>query len=55
MLVLAAPEEKRLMLLLTRFDQELFHRSGAPDAELQTHSPLPLEGRKLHVHTDWQP
>ncbi len=54
-LVLAAPEEKRLMLLLTRFDQELFQRSGAPDAEVQDPSPLPLEGRKLHVHTDWQP
>ena len=54
-LVLTAPEDKRLIVLLTRLDQELFRLSGVQDVELQDVSPLPLEGRKLHVHVDWQP
>jgi len=43
-LVLAAPDERGLAALLTRLDQQLF-----------TGAPLPLDGRKLHAHSDWQP
>lgn len=42
-LVMAAPDERGLSVLLTRIDEQLF--SGAP---------LPLDGRKLHAHPDWQ-
>jgi hypothetical protein len=48
-LVLAAPREEGYMLLLTRLDREVFR--GAPAASAV--APLPLEGRKLHVHVDW--
>ena len=41
-LVLAAPEEQGYADLLTRLDAELFHEA-----------PLPLAGRKLHAHVDW--
>lgn len=43
-LVMAAPNEQGLSVLLKRLDQQLFN--GAP---------LPLDGRKLHAHSDWQP
>ena len=43
-LVMAAPDERGLSALLARLDEELF--AGAP---------LPLDGRKLHAHPDWQP
>jgi hypothetical protein len=47
-LVLSAPDEQQLLLLLGRVDRLLFH--GPPvDAK-----GLPLAGRKLQVHTDWQ-
>jgi hypothetical protein len=46
-LVLAAPDEGRYVGLLKRLNTEIFSPSG--DAVL----PLPLEGRKLHVHVDW--
>ena len=41
-LVLAAPGERGFKGLLARLDREVFALS-----------PLPLEGRKLHVHVDW--
>ena len=41
-LVLTAPTEGGLIALLKRFDAEML--SGGP---------LPLDGRKLHVHIDW--
>jgi hypothetical protein len=41
-LVIAAPDERGLAALLTRLDAHLF----ATD-------PLPLDGRKLHAHSDW--
>jgi hypothetical protein len=41
-LVLAAPAEQGLRRLLTRVDARLFRKA-----------PLPLQGRKLHVHVDW--
>lgn len=46
-LVLSAPEERGYVKLLRRLDAELFH------AERSGERPLPLEGRKLHVHIDW--
>jgi hypothetical protein len=41
-IVLMAPEERGYVNLLTRLDREVFHTD-----------PVPLEGRKLHVHVDW--
>jgi hypothetical protein len=46
-LVLSAPNEQQLSLLLDRLDRQLFQR--ADDVTVA----LPLAGRKLHVHTDW--
>ena len=45
-LVINAPDERQLALLLTRIDRALFR--GADSA-----SPLPLERQKLQVNTDW--
>jgi hypothetical protein len=45
-LVLAAPDLRALESLLSRLDSGLFRAAG---------SPLPLEGRKLHAHSDWAP
>jgi len=52
-LVLEAPEEKGY---LTRLASELFRleRSGRPERSDASDRPLPFEGRKLHVHVDWQ-
>jgi len=51
-LVLTAPTENGLMALLKRFDQEILRGAG-----INEHDPalddLPLEGRKLHIHVDW--
>ena len=44
-LVINAPDERQLTLLLNRVDRRIF-RTDDPGA-------LPLEGRKLHIHTDW--
>ena len=52
-LVLSAPEERGLALLLSRLDRELFRRADASAATAPELLPLPLEGRKLHVHVDW--
>jgi len=52
-LVLTAPEQKGLAVLLTRLDKEVFRRPDLLDAALFDVAPLPLEGRKLHVHVDW--
>ena len=41
-LVLTAPQERGYMDLLERIDREVFANAA-----------LPLEGRKLHVHVDW--
>ena len=40
-IVLMAPEERGYLNLLRRLDKEVFR------------APLALEGRKLHVHVDW--
>ncbi len=47
-LVVHAPNERELSLLLKRVDRTLFHADA--DAEAAA---LPLEGRKLQIHTDW--
>lgn len=49
-LVINAPDEHQLTLLLDRVNRLIFRRSEG-DAEDQ--GALPLAGRKLHVHTDW--
>jgi hypothetical protein len=46
-LVINAPNERELLLLMKRIDRALFH------AEDQEPIPQPLEGKKLHVQTDW--
>jgi hypothetical protein len=45
-LVIQAPDERQLAALLERVDRTLFQSDACPLV-------LPLEGRKLHVHTDW--
>ena len=54
-LVLWAPVEKGLMALLKRIDRELLRRNALPETAIEdtADTPLPLEGRKLHVHIDW--
>jgi len=46
-LVIQAPDERQLTLLLERVDRHLF---SAGESAI-----LPVEGRKLHLHTDWKP
>jgi hypothetical protein len=50
-IVLSAPNERELCGLVARVDQSLFRVDG-PGA-VEPRGPLPLEGRKLHAHTDW--
>lgn len=55
-LVLWAPVEKGLMVLLKRVDREVLRRSPVKAGEAVdeiVELPPPLEGRKLHVHIDW--
>lgn len=46
-LVIQAPDERQLFALVKRVDRVLFQSDDA-------RAPLPLEGRKLQVHTDWE-
>lgn len=46
-IVLMAPEENGYLKLLKRLDAEIFR------AHEDRSDRLPLEGRKLHVHVDW--
>ena len=48
-LVIDAPDERELSALLGRLDRAWFHSESAGTAP----AALPLDGRKLHVHTDW--
>lgn len=47
-LVLAAPDERGFRGLLNRLDREVFREPIESDA-----LPVPLAGRKLHLHVDW--
>ncbi|HZJ33620.1 MAG TPA: DUF5615 family PIN-like protein [Vicinamibacterales bacterium] len=47
-IVLMAPEERGYLNILKRLDQ-VFRAPEQPERP----EPLPLEGRKLHVHVDW--
>ncbi len=47
-LVFNAPDERELVGLLKRVDRVLFKPADEADVL------LPLEGRKLQVHTDWE-
>jgi hypothetical protein len=49
-LVLSAPTENGLLALLKRLDKEIL-RAEADDRDER--DALPLEGRKLHIHVDW--
>jgi hypothetical protein len=51
-LVLSAPHQEQFERLLKDVDRVLFKRS--PDRAGGDASRMPLLGRKLHVHTDWQ-
>lgn len=48
-LVISAPNDREMCGLLARIDRRLFR---GETSEVVT--PLPLDGRKLHAHTDWQ-
>lgn len=45
--VLTAPDERGLAKLLQRLDRHLFR---VPETDV---TPLPLDGKKLHVHVNW--
>jgi hypothetical protein len=47
-LVISAPDERQFMALVSRIDRLLF------DPNESQRPALPLEGRKLQVHTDWR-
>ena len=49
-LVINAPDERLLSALLDRIDRALFHESDGGDERVV---PLPLEGRKMQVNTDF--
>jgi Domain of unknown function (DUF5615) len=46
-LVIQAPDEQQLTKLVDRIDHVLFHPD--PDGT----AVLPVDGRKLHLHSDW--
>jgi len=55
-LVVWAPVEKGLMALLKRVDREVLRRqilSDSAGSDALAGVSLPLAGRKLHVHIDW--
>jgi hypothetical protein len=47
-LVISAPDERQFMALVSRIDRLLF------DPNEPARPALPLEGRKLQLHTDWR-
>jgi hypothetical protein len=53
-LVLSAPREEQYERLLTHIDRVLFPKlSVTTSSNVVCDDRLPLAGRKLHVHTDW--
>jgi hypothetical protein len=51
-LVMSAPQEEQFERLLTQIDRVLFRQPS--DKRSGDAFRMPLLGRKLHVHTDWQ-
>ena len=51
--VLVAPTQGGFMQLLKRLDREVLRAAPDTSSEPDGDDPLPLEGRKLHVHVDW--
>jgi hypothetical protein len=51
-LVIHAPDERLLGALLDRINRAIFHDSN--DTGDMRLVPLPLVGRKMHLHTDWR-
>ena len=49
-LVINAPDEQQLTLLMDRVHRRMFQRAGGNQDEIPT---LPLAGRKLQIHSDW--
>jgi hypothetical protein len=47
-----APTQGGFIQLLKRLDREVLRTGTVPLSE-HSDEPLPLEGRKLHVHVDW--
>jgi hypothetical protein len=47
-LVLAAPDQRGFIGLLTRLDREVFRSAVESNSGM-----APLVGRKLHLHVDW--
>ena len=54
-LVIAAPDEKGLIKLLSRLDRAIFRPRGRSRRPASEDPALPLLGRKLHAHPDWRP
>jgi hypothetical protein len=55
-LVVWAPVEKGMMVLLERVDRAVLRRAALPhsgNGAEASEPPMPLEGRKLHVNIDW--
>ena len=53
-LVLTAPTENGLLALLKRLDKEMLRTpAGADSGDTMFDETLPLAGRKLHLHVDW--
>jgi Domain of unknown function (DUF5615) len=52
-IVLMAPTQGGFIQLLKRLDREVLRAVRATWAEEEAEDLLPLEGRKLHVHVDW--
>ena len=53
-LVLTAPTENGLLALLKRLDKEMLRPAAAADGgNAPVDETLPLAGRKLHIHVDW--
>ena len=53
-IVLMAPTQGGFMQLLKRLDREVLRVNAlAWSRDADTDEPLPLAGRKLHVHVDW--
>jgi hypothetical protein len=52
-LVLTAPTENGLLALLKRLDKEMLRAPAPPEAGAPGDETIPLAGRKLHIHVDW--